>query len=793
MLNLATRVLLILACVFATTVIPSNGQAPAATNAPSTNAPAATSPAIPLGDVVAQAQIAQTQLQRDRESLDPDPALDTVSSQLPDLKSQIDDRTAEDRRMLEAATSLSALQASQTAWQSLAGSLDTAQKNLSQRVRTLDGTLGELKDMDAAWQATLTSAGKTGIPPELAQTVQSVRTQIANTTKAVNSHLAPLYAMQNQVASLDRLTQVGLETVKKAIDAGWAELFQRDHPPLWDAQSFTRPPSGLIVQERASLGTQFVRMEAYLTLKTGAVLLHLLLLTIFIMGFYWFRNTIEARAKDELALRPAAQVFDLPLPTALLLALLASYFLYPDAPRLLWAVIGATALIPAVIVTRRLIDPANFPILYAAVIAYFVDLVRYVVTPASLLSRLLFIGELLAVLIFILTVFRSKDLCGDSSRLKRYTRLYLHLTFLVLVFAGFANVFGYLPLSIQAGNGMLDSSYLAIVLYAAVRIADALAISWLCLPPLAGLGMVRRHRDLIFANVTAAIRWGVFALWLVAALQIFTLYNPLLEYGGAVLAEDHKWGSLEFNLGSVFAFPITIWAAFLLSRLIRFFMEEEIYPHLQLSRGIPYAISTMAHYVILLLGFFIAVKAGGADLSQFSFLAGAFGVGLGFGLQNIFNNFMSGIILLFERPIKVGDDIQIDATTVGRVERIGIRASVILLANGSELIVPNGNLISNPVTNWTLSNCERLIEIPVTVTSKEVDPQHTLDLLTRVAQAHPNVLKNPAPHTVLVTLGAGLGFRVRAWIDSEEEWMKITSELSIAIHAALAKENITIG
>jgi small-conductance mechanosensitive channel len=196
----------------------------------------------------------------------------------------------------------------------------------------------------------------------------------------------------------------------------------------------------------------------------------------------------------------------------------------------------------------------------------------------------------------------------------------------------------------------------------------------------------------------------------------------------------------------------------------------------------------MVHYVILTLGFFIAVKAGGADLTQFSFLAGAFGVGLGFGLQNIFNNFMSGIILLFERPIKVGDDIQIDATTMGRVERIGIRASVILLTNGSEMIVPNGNLISNPVTNWTLSN----FEIPVTVTSK-VDPQHVLALLTKVAQAHPHVLKNPAPQAVLVTIGAALGFRVRAWIDSEEEWLKITSELSLSIHAALAKEDITVG
>jgi potassium efflux system protein len=402
---------------------------------------------------------------------------------------------------------------------------------------------------------------------------------------------------------------------------------------------------------------------------------------------------------------------------------------------------------------------------------------------------------LMAVVIFILAVFRSKHLSdseGGMNRLKRLTRLYFHVTFFVLIFAGFANIFGYIPLSYQAGNGMLDSSYLAVVLYAAVRIADALAIGAMSFPPFSKLGMVRRHRDLLIGNVTAIIRWAVFALWIVVALKIFIIYDPLLGWTGKMLTTDLAWGSLQFEIGPILAFPITIWAAFLISRFIRFTLEEELYPHLQLGRGIPYATSTIVHYAILVLGFFIAVKAGGADLTQFSFLAGAFGVGLGFGLQNIFNNFISGIILLFERPIKVGDDIQIDATTVGRVERIGIRASVLLLTNGSEMIVPNGNLISNPVTNWTLSNCERLIEIPVNITSK-VDPEHVQNLLTSVAAAHSQVLKNPAPHTLLVSFGATWNFRLRVWIDSEEEWMKITSDLSVAVSAALAKENITLG
>ena len=764
------------------------------TNATATNAPSATAPAaIALGDVVVQTQAATAQLQKDKESLDPDPVLQDVSDLLPDLTSQIDDRAAEDKRTLEAATSIIELQASQASWQALADSLATAQMKLSRRVSFLDNMLGDLKQMDATWQATQAASSKTTVPPEILQTIQQVRAQIAETMKAVNVHQAPLYAMQNQVAAQDKIAQAGLQTIKKAIDAGWTELLQRSSPPLWDAEAFVSPAAGGMSQEKSSLSTQVATLQTYLQAKIGAVLLHLLTLALLLMGLFWIRNTIRDRAKEEPALAQAEQIFDLPLATATLLALLASWFFYPDAPRLLLAALGAIALIPAIIVTRRLIAAENFPILYATVIAYFVDQVRYVITPTSILYRLLFLAELMAVLIFILTVFRAKHLSDsttESNRLRRCTRAYLHLTFIVLLFAGFANVLGYVPLSIQTGRGMLASSYLAVVLYAAVRIADALAITALSLRPLSGLRMVRRHRDLIYANTTTCIRWAFFALWLVVTLKLFVIYDPLLDAINKILTKHRSWAALDFQFGPILAFPITIYAAFLISRLIRFALEEEIYPNLQLGRGIPYATSTMVHYTILVLGFFIAVKAGGADLSQFSFLAGAFGVGLGFGLQNIFNNFMSGIILLFERPIKVGDDIQIGAD-MGRVERIGIRASVILLTNGSEMIVPNGNLISNPVTNWTLSNCERLIEIPVNVTSK-VDPQHVLDLLIKIARSHGHVLKNPAPQAFLTSFGATLNFRLRAWIDSEEEWMKITSDLSLIINAELTKENITI-
>jgi small-conductance mechanosensitive channel len=750
-----------------------------------------------MGDVVTQAQTDETRLKTIQSRLDPDQALQEVGNELPGLSKQIDQRIAADSAQAESVATLNELQTSRINWQTILNDLADAQGSLSSRVQHLDEFLWELNQMDANWKATLEVATNNKVPSEMTGRISAVRTEIAAAAKAVQDHQAPLYSMQTKVAAQDERAKTALDSVNKQVDVARQQLFEQNRPALWNPESLAHPAMGVVGQEKASLHEQDSEVATYLKEKTGAIIVHLFIFVFLVFGFFWMRGTVKSLAEKEPALRDADHIFDVPFANALLIGLLAACWLYPGQPRLLWAAFGATALLPAIIVTRRLIDPSSFPILYAAIIAFLVDQLRYVVTPAGILSRFLFLLELVAVSIFLLAALRFKHLSAsdpDQTRLKRLTRLYLHIAFFVLVTAGFANIFGFTKLSILVGNGMLDSSYFAVILYAALRIVDALAISALSIRPLSRLGMVRRHRELLYANTTVAIRWVFFAGWLAVVLMLFSLLEPIVQEGYELLwKRPISWFSIKFYLGAVLAFPITIWASFLLSRFIRFCLEEEVYPHMQLGRGVPYAASTMVHYTVLLIGFFAAVAATGTQLSQFTFLAGAFGVGLGFGLQNIMNNFVSGVILLFERPIKVGDMVQIDATTVGTVETIGIRASIILLANGAEVIVPNGNLISNPVTNWTLSNCERQVEVPITVTSK-VDPQHIIDLLLKVAGAHPSVLKNPAPHAYLVTFtAAALTFRLSAWIDSADEWARVTSDLSVAINAALAKENIALG
>ena len=353
------------------------------------------------------------------------------------------------------------------------------------------------------------------------------------------------------------------------------------------------------------------------------------------------------------------------------------------------------------------------------------------------------------------------------------------------------NVFGYTNLANLLGLVFLRSMFAAAALYSAMRIIEGLIIVGLQVRPLNALRGVRLHRATLQRRTCRILELLAFLFWLNLTLNFFGLQRPLISVVEATLNASLSIGSLSVSPGRILAFVITVWSSFLVSRFLRFTLEEDVYRHFRLARGIPYAISTLLHYVILVVGFFMALGALGIDLTKITIVAGAFSVGVGFGLQNIFNNFVSGIILLFERPIKIGDVIEVGGT-VGEVQHIGIRASVIRTGEGSEIIVPNGLLISSQVTNWTFSDRRRAIEVTVSVAAA-TDLQGVTELLRNAAASLPGVAKEPAPQVYVTNFAAGaVAFQVRAWTDRYQDWAQVRSDLSVTLGEALIREKIAI-
>jgi small-conductance mechanosensitive channel len=179
------------------------------------------------------------------------------------------------------------------------------------------------------------------------------------------------------------------------------------------------------------------------------------------------------------------------------------------------------------------------------------------------------------------------------------------------------------------------------------------------------------------------------------------------------------------------------------------------------------------------------------EFSRLALFVGAFGVGLGFGLQTVINNFVSGLILLFERPIQVGDMVEVGGL-LGEVRRIGARSSTVHTADGAEVIVPNANLIAEQVVNWTRSDRRRRITVDVGV-AYGTDPVRVLELLRGVGAASSAVLSDPPPEALFLGFGeSALNFRLRAWIPRFEESYAASSDLGVAISAALRDAGIEI-
>jgi potassium efflux system protein len=196
-------------------------------------------------------------------------------------------------------------------------------------------------------------------------------------------------------------------------------------------------------------------------------------------------------------------------------------------------------------------------------------------------------------------------------------------------------------------------------------------------------------------------------------------------------------------------------------------------------------------YVMLLAGVTLALAALGVDLTKLTILAGAFGVGAGLGLQNLVNNFASGLILLFERPIHLGDVVQI-AGVGGEVRHIGARATVVRTADGAEVFVPNAQLVAQTLTNWTYSDMRRRIVLPVRV-AYGATPQRVTELLVAVAAQHPQAVAQPAPAAVFLGFGENsLDFELRVWTDRFGDAETIQSQLAGSVYAALTEARIAL-
>lgn len=749
---------------------------------------------IALPQVAAEADATTLELRRLASDRRSDGVLESIDANLPGLTREVDVRARESRSILAQRPSLELLRDLDVRWQDLRATLSAHSERLKGVIAGLERDVDSLEQLERTWTATLALARQENAPDELVQRAQSLLSEIAALRKTVTEQRTSALRAQTRVSELELRVTEALQANRRARDATVAQMFSRDSAPLWQSNWRENAAQRISVGATDSFGRQWTILQIYFAPRAGRALAQVALLGVLTAVFFGVRRRFASFVEQEPGLRRIAAVVEHPIASALILTLLVTPWIYPQAPRLLWAISGVAMLVPTIIVLRKLVSDYLVAPLYAVLAFFFVDQVRAVSASIDIIPRLLLMLEMIAAVAFLLWFRRkaTRDSHPDLAMRRSSPLAVAALTAAVLcTAAALANAVGNVALSNLVGNAVLDSMYVGLVLYTVVQLLDALIVIAMRVRPLNALGMVRAHRPLLRRRTKRVLQWVAGAIWALYLLDRLAIRDRVLEGLRAVLDAQLSLGEIDISLSSVLSFVLAVWAAFLISRFIRFVLNEEVFPRTHLSRGIPYAITRAIHFLIIALGFIIAMGVIGMEMTQFTILASAFTIGVGFGLQNIFNNFVSGLIVLFERPVQVGDVIQID-NDIGVVERIGIRATVVRTTNRSEIIVPNGKLISDRVVNWTLSGRQRIIEVPVSVVLQS-DPAQVISVLEAMAKKHPSVLQNPPPEAILTRAGPDwMGFELRAASAEVERWTTVRSELGASAIAALRDAGIAL-
>ncbi|GAA0878786.1 hypothetical protein GCM10009119_17540 [Algoriphagus jejuensis] len=378
---------------------------------------------------------------------------------------------------------------------------------------------------------------------------------------------------------------------------------------------------------------------------------------------------------------------------------------------------------------------------------------------------------------------------GENKEVSFLNRLRV-LTMVFLVSGIIANIFGRFSLAkILSVAGVVGFVY-AIVLYFFIKVI--MEIIYVVVENKRDADAFTSYID--FQGIQKRIR-GFFMFvailfWVLIFLQNLALSDYVFDLLTTLLNQERTLGSTSFTFGSILLFAALIYVSSILANNIAYFASLKDQKHSGNRTKRLGSSVLLIRLAVLIVGFVIAATAAEIPLDKVTIVLGALSVGIGFGLQTIINNLVSGIILAFERPIQIGDDIEVGMNS-GQVKEVGIRASKILAYDGSEVVIPNGDLLSQSLVNWTLSDKRRRIELLIGV-AYDSDMVKVKALIDEVLRQD-RILTSPTPRVLMQNFNeSSVDFRVLFWIESMDMMLEMRNEVMIAIFQTFKENGIEI-
>lgn len=687
------------------------------------------------------------------------------------------------------------LESLQRHWKFYDRQLDLWRRELQRTTAVYSDDAAQLARRRATWEATRAAAEAGGVAPALQTRIEQVLAQITLAEQAVSVPLDD----QSRLGRRANVLEGGIESGTKEVDAAIRYYDQRlrmiDSPPyprIWGDASVSAEASnaakvGLEVEGDFLAEYNAANRDRLLVLRVVAIALLPLMI--------WLSRRSRRTLTDDPQLQASARALLRPVSSWLVLVLVGSILLQPDAPLLLRQSALLLALVPVLrLLPQRLYDVmGRWP--YVVTVLYVLKGLGFFLVPSPFLYRtnlLLVAGLGLGALLWLLITRARRSAPADVSRsLITLIRAFGWSAAAAMLASIVANLLGDVSLAEMLAAGVVDSAYVGLALYAGANVLGAIVRLLLARKTALRFRIVTEHAGPLLESASRLINLVALAIWLVTTLGEFRVYRPVAKWLGGVLTHKLEAGQISVTLGGILLFLASVYVAVWLARTIRLVLRDEVLPKMELPRGVGNSVSSLSYYFLLIVGVFVALAAAGFELSQLTLVIGALGVGIGLGLQNVVNNFVSGLILMFERPIQPGDVVEVSGTS-GTVHDIGMRATTLRTFDGADVVVPNGTLLSEKLVNWTLSDRNRRLDVKIGVAYGS-NPRAVAALLMRVAKGTPGIAAHPEPSVVLSGFGpSSIDFAIQAWTADFDEWVNIRTELSMRLYDELKAAGIEI-
>jgi len=666
----------------------------------------------------------------------------------------------------------------------LQGQVDEAMSAASTRVERLDAlreTWQHKQELWSRWKDSLRD------DPQFREVYRDQFTQaeraLERVLEAANRALPDLVGLQQRLQAVDAAGRGTVESAQHLLRTWRQSLFRRTAPPLLSEGFRAELHDDVSVDLPATMAAT-AREETRLSARNAAVLALQVALAL-LLGWLLRRLRHAMSAESRWS-----AVLDHPWAIGVLVAASGLSFLFGPLPPLVGFGVGLAVAVSAALVASGMYDNR-----YKRLVAYLISAayvlfsgLEAVALPVPLQRALLAVLTVAGIPTLLLLARRSRR---SRWRHQRWFETALRAGALALAAVIAAELAGYHAFAQWLLEASVVTAFAGFVATFLVRLGRGAIQLSMRSAERARIGGLARLGDILTERLLLLLQVAVVGFTLLYLAVVWNLAESAGQAWSAVVDAGLQVGETRFTVGRLLLASLAVYLAVVISWVLRSLLDRAVFEHRRFDRGIRDSIATLLHYVLVVVGVFIALSVFGVDLSNLALIAGALSVGIGFGLQNVVNNFVSGLILLFERPVRVGD-IVVLGTEQGTISKIGMRSTVLTTFNGAELIVPNGDLISQQVINWTLTTPRARLVLPVSVAYGN-DPAQVIEMLEEIGAGYSLALDEPAPMAIFTGFGeSSVDFELRVWLAAFDQLLKARSELAALVTRRFAEAKVEI-